>query len=469
MASLVRSLFASVWMPPGAAAVMVGSGAALALGLASLAHAVSRPIDVSWLYAVAFVLVFGLHLSPVLAYGLCALGRPRSFPPHPPRVRFLCLVPARNEERVIQNSVASLLGQSYPSDLYEVYVISDGSTDGTDDRARALGARVLRTRSDGRGKASALGDAFARLLRGDEDPRYVCVVDADNRVDPAFLQEMNNAICATGARCLQAFQDCLNGADNWITKAVWVTTAASARLYHPGRARSLGTALVCGSGWCCQAGLVRRYWPMIRTQTEDIEFTGLLLLHEGTGVSWVHAARVYDEKPQNLWVAIRQRRRWMTGHMRVARHLFWPCLREGIRRRDLRLVDLAVYYLLPFALNLGTVQVVLLAGMRLGLLAVHGPLAAPAAGWCINVLVALYVFGYQIYGFGRETGLWARGALYSLYAAIATFLTWTPALVWACFTLPRRDWIFHTPHIAAAEPRGAGRGPRGREAMRASS
>jgi cellulose synthase/poly-beta-1,6-N-acetylglucosamine synthase-like glycosyltransferase len=434
-------------MPARAAVIMAAVAVAMGAAIWYLRQTPSRQVDVTWVYLLNFLAVYGIQIGPILFFGAFATRPEMPHPPHPPCVRFLCLVPAYNEERVIQNSVGSLVRQDYPRDLFQVYVVSDGSGDRTDEIARELGARVLRTGIDGFGKHRALGFAFERLLTPDDD-RYVCVFDADNVVAPNFLAEMNNAICATGARCLQGFHDCLNGPDNWITKGLWITTVAAARLYNWGRSRVLGVALICGTAWCCQASLLRKYWPMIRTQTEDIELTGLLLLHEGVGVPWVPGTCAYDEKPQNIWVAIRQRHRWMTGHMRVARHLFWPCLREGIRRRDARLVELAFYYLIPFVMNLSNVQAFLLLGIFLGVFTIHGPLTSPVCRWGANIVTVLYLFGFQVVGFGLRTGLWTRSALYSLYAAIFSPLAWTPALVWACFTVFRKDWIFHTPHTA---------------------
>jgi cellulose synthase/poly-beta-1,6-N-acetylglucosamine synthase-like glycosyltransferase len=302
------------------------------------------------------------------------------------------------------------------------------------------------------GKHRALAHAFAQLLPEADEGLHVCVIDADNRVDANYLQEMNNAICERGFRCLQSFHDVLNGSDNWITKSLWLNCVASSHLYNPGRSQSLGTALICGTGWCCEAGLLKKYWPMIRTQTEDIELTGLLLLHEGIGVPWVTGTHIYDEKPRNLWVAIRQRHRWMIGHMRVAGYLFWPLVRDGIRRRDPRLIELASYYLLPFVMNLGNLQIVLLAGLQLGILAVQGPFGGHTVlQWIVNGVTLLYIFGYQVAGFGVETRQWGRAVLYSLYAVVFSFLAWTPALIWACFTVSRQDWVFHTPHIAGID------------------
>jgi cellulose synthase/poly-beta-1,6-N-acetylglucosamine synthase-like glycosyltransferase len=417
--------------------------------LASMHHRelVAHPLDMSWLFYLTFVLVYTLQIGPVLIFGVLA-RRPQPFASREPSVRFLCLVPAHNEARVIANSVSTLIRQQYPRHLFDVWVISDASTDGTDAIARREGARVLRTGTRAAGKYKALAYAFDRLLR-DDDRRYVCVIDADNGVAPDFFREMNNAILARGYRCLQGFHDVLNGSANWITKSLWLNCIASSVFYNPGRFRSLGTALICGTGWCCEAGLLRRYWKYVETQTEDIELTGVLLLHEGIGVAWVASAHVYDEKPLRLWTAIRQRQRWMTGHMRVAGRLFWPLLREGVRRRDARCLELAAYYLLPFAMNAGNLQMLLVLGMNLGLLAVQGPLGWTLWQWGVTAVTLSYVFIYQIVGFAVETGLWGRAIVYSLYCAIFSFLAWMPALVWACFSVRRSDWMFHTPHVAA--------------------
>ena len=451
MDRLAGQFVATLHMPRRAFVIGATSILALLIFFISMKQRGSEAADVSWVYYLNFLLVYGLQVGPILVYGLFSFKKGPSFPAHPPTIRFLCVVPAYNEERVIQNSVGSLLAQDYPRDLYEVYVVSDGSEDRTEEIAHALGAKVLRTGANGFGKHRALAYAFDRLLANKDDV-YVCVFDADNRVAANYLQAMNNAICEGGYRCLQCFHDVLNGPVNWITKSLWVSCVASSRLYNPGRLRSLGTALICGTGWCCQARLLRQYWPLIRTQTEDIELTGLLLLHEGLGVPWVPETHIYDEKPLSLWVAIRQRHRWMTGHMRLAAALAWPCLREGLRRRDLRLLEMAAYYLLPFVMTFGNLQMLLILGLHLGIFTIHGPLAAPTMKWLLNELTLVYLFGYQVLGFAWETGLWARGAVFSVYSAIFSFVAWTPALVWACFTVFRADWIFHTPHVTGVEP-----------------
>ena len=90
--------------------------------------------------------------------------------PHPVRKGSIrptvsIVVVARNEENVLAGKLDNLLSLNYPSDAYEVVVVSDGSSDRT---AEVLGeyARTGRVqaivKAEARGKAAGLNDAIAR-------------------------------------------------------------------------------------------------------------------------------------------------------------------------------------------------------------------------------------------------------------------------------------------------------------------
>lgn len=107
--------------------------------------------------------------------------------PRVPRVSIL--VPARNEARVIERCVASLLAQDYPD--FDVLVLDDGSTDGTGEILRRLAA------ADGRlrvfeGKflpAGWLGKHWAcQQLLEQADGEYVLYTDADTWHHPAAVR-----------------------------------------------------------------------------------------------------------------------------------------------------------------------------------------------------------------------------------------------------------------------------------------
>src|SRR5262245_6393306 len=73
------------------------------------------------------------------------------------------LLPAHNEEVVIEQTLSSLLALKYPQDRLEILVINDASTDRTGELAAAISARHAHIRildtpagAGGRGKAVAL-------------------------------------------------------------------------------------------------------------------------------------------------------------------------------------------------------------------------------------------------------------------------------------------------------------------------
>ena len=71
------------------------------------------------------------------------------------------LIPAYNEADCIAKTIQNKLDQDYPRDKLEIIVVSDGSTDGTDDIVRgfARSGAVLLRREGREGKAAALNEA----------------------------------------------------------------------------------------------------------------------------------------------------------------------------------------------------------------------------------------------------------------------------------------------------------------------
>ena len=71
------------------------------------------------------------------------------------------LIPAYNEAQNIAATIQNKLDQDYPRDRVEIIVISDGSTDGTDDIVRQFSSQNVRLirREPREGKAAALNEA----------------------------------------------------------------------------------------------------------------------------------------------------------------------------------------------------------------------------------------------------------------------------------------------------------------------
>ncbi|HEX6913390.1 MAG TPA: glycosyltransferase family A protein [Longimicrobium sp.] len=108
-------------------------------------------------------------------------------------MRHVAIVPARNEERFITPTLESLLGQTEPPD--RVYVVDDGSSDGTagivlgfaarDPRVVLVRREQRRERRMGGGVVDAFNAAYA-LCRG-EPFTYVSKLDADQVLPPDYF------------------------------------------------------------------------------------------------------------------------------------------------------------------------------------------------------------------------------------------------------------------------------------------
>ncbi|MET9293431.1 glycosyltransferase [Streptomyces sp. NPDC003077] len=121
---------------------------------------------------------------------------PRTEPAHWPSVAIV--VPARDEAEVLPTSLPSLLGQKYPGRA-EVFLVDDGSTDGTGDLARSLAATggglplTVGTPGDPEpgwtGKLWAVRHGMA-LARERGEFAYLLLTDADIAHEPDSLREL---------------------------------------------------------------------------------------------------------------------------------------------------------------------------------------------------------------------------------------------------------------------------------------
>ncbi|MFE0381454.1 glycosyltransferase [Streptomyces inhibens] len=108
------------------------------------------------------------------------------------------VVPARDEAEVLPKSLPSLLGQKYPGRA-EVFLVDDGSTDGTGALARELaaarGGLPLTVSSPGEPEPGWTGKLWAvrhgiALARERTAPEYLLLTDADIAHAPDSLREL---------------------------------------------------------------------------------------------------------------------------------------------------------------------------------------------------------------------------------------------------------------------------------------
>ena len=317
------------------------------------------------------------------------LKKPAAFPRKAPRTRFACLVPARNEEAVIADLVRSLRVQRYPGHLYDIYVIPNNCTDGTEKAAREAGAFILRCTGTVRCKGDALRQAVDRLLWKRYDA--FCVFDAGGSVHPDFLARMNDAFEA-GANVAKGRLLAQNPYASGTAGCYALYHEMTDRFFNRPRAALGLSARLVGTGFAVRRDVLLRTGGW-RTETiaEDAEFAAQCAAM-GERVFWVPEAVTWDESPVSFRVSLTQRRRWCSGIMSAAGRSV-PRLLLAFRSVCVpRAADSLMFLCFPFLQALSFLPALLLLGAAAAggtlLSAVTALLPAAAAGWAGMTLFA---------------------------------------------------------------------------------
>ncbi len=248
----------------------------------------------------------------------------KDYKDHDPESRFLVLVPAHNEEKVIGDIIQNLNDMDYPKELYDFYIIADNCTDNTAEVARNLGAKVIETRKESEdaptGKPIALKKALQAV--GDYQNRYdlMMIFDADNLMDTNMFREVNSQYLDKGK---PDFIQCYLGAKNKKGVVAWFYYTGytlTNRFFDLAKYRLGLNCAIGGTGFAMTTSyLYKRGGWTTMSLTEDFEIQVEATL-EGRRILWNHYTRVYDEKPTSLLASIRQKIRWGQGHWYVALH-----------------------------------------------------------------------------------------------------------------------------------------------------
>ncbi len=273
-------------------------------------------MELSELFAVLSIFLKFTTIYYVLIVVRWIFVKPNVIPHADPQMRFAIVIAARNEQAIIGRLVRSLNAQHYPRELFDIFVVPNNCTDDTAEEAFRAGANIILCDYPVRQKGDALRQAFLQLEYRGYDA-YV-VFDADNVVDPDYLQKTNDAFCA-GARVVKGRQMAIDPKSSWVSGCYDIYFSGFDLFYNQPRLNAGLSAKLVGTGFALHQSVLKQLggWNT-ETIAEDAEFAAQCALCE-IPVTWVPQAITYDEEPDNFAVSIHQRKRWSSGVVQVGR------------------------------------------------------------------------------------------------------------------------------------------------------
>jgi len=135
-----------------------------------------------------------------------------------PTRSFSLIVPMRNEEHYIEETLNSLIAQDYPAGMFEILVVDGRSTDASRDIVNRLAAAhsSIRVLHNPRVIPAAARNVGVKAARG----RFIGIVDCHSYVQPDFLATAERLFAETGADCLGRPVELFIATDSYVQRVI---------------------------------------------------------------------------------------------------------------------------------------------------------------------------------------------------------------------------------------------------------
>lgn len=287
------------------------------------------------------------------------------------------LVAAKNEAAVIEQLVNNLLALRYGEEQLQLWIVDDGSVDGTGEILDRLqqqhsSLHVIHRPPEATGWKSGALNTVLPHLKGE----WLLVLDADAQVDPELLERLN-PLLKDSSRALQLRKAVHNADCNLLTRAQAVEMAVDA-LIQQGRIAHQGCGELRGNGqFIPRQALLRCGGFNEATITDDLDLTMRLQLH-GVPVAVVWNPPVAEEAVSSIGALWRQHQRWAEGGLQRFFD-YWPALLSSRLKPRLKR-DVLAFFLLQY------VQPLVMAGDVMGAVVWRSP---PLA-WPLTTMTLLF-------------------------------------------------------------------------------
>ncbi|MGH1438521.1 MAG: glycosyltransferase family 2 protein [Cellvibrionaceae bacterium] len=254
------------------------------------------------------------------------------------------LIPAHNEEDVIEATINSILPQLRQGD--EVVVVADNCTDNTKQIAEQYNVTVIeRNDHDRKGKGYALDFALSYIK--DKSFGAILMVDADCILESGCRDSLVAETIRTSRpiQCLYLMHGSSSDASisQKVSEFAWVIKN---KLRPLGLLTLKGPCHLMGTGMAFPASMLDEMELATGCIVEDMKL-GLDLAVAGSAPKFLPDALVWSRFPETESLEAGQKSRWIHGHIEMI-FLYVPVLlREFFKKRDINLLLICLELLIP--------------------------------------------------------------------------------------------------------------------------
>lgn len=233
------------------------------------------------------------------------------------------VVPAHNEEVVIQDTIKAILQLNYPREKMEILIYADNCEDETYKKAETAFncttsqdyylLRVIQRKGKG-GKAGVLNDSL-KIAHGE----YLCIYDADAVPEHNALYFLVKKALENKDKYGAVFgrNKTRNYKRNFLTRCINLETISSQRIIHTGLWQLFKIGQIPGTNFIIQKELIVDIggWDD-GALTEDTALS-FKIMKKKKLIALAPNSEAFQQEPENLWVYYHQRKRWAKGNYEV--------------------------------------------------------------------------------------------------------------------------------------------------------
>ncbi|QAS53612.1 glycosyltransferase family 2 protein [Halobacillus litoralis] len=266
------------------------------------------------------------------------------------------LIPAHDEEVVIEDTLDAMLRLNYPLDKLEVIVINDNSSDNTGKIADAYAdkhanIKVVHTKPPhaGKGKSGALNQGL-KAASGE----VIIVYDADNTPEADAVRYLTLGLQndPKAGAVVGKFR-VTNSNRNLMTRLINIETITFQWLAQAGRWFWFKMSTIPGTNFAIRLSILDRLggWDE-KALSEDTELS-FRVYDLGYHIRFFPAAITWEQEPENIKVWWKQRTRWARGN----EYVILKYLLNFHRLKKKKVAIDLVYFLFTYLLFFGGVIV----------------------------------------------------------------------------------------------------------------